>query len=121
MVRFGTFWEYETLVEAAEAEKSERTLQMLQVSNSGCLSSRVNWRQQCTTFALMPRAMATLATDAPGAPHSVITSLNSHGIAGVQARHYDGHNYGPSSFRVEPNSQNRWSSSSPVGMWAGCI
>jgi len=28
---------------------------------------------------------------------------------------------GPSSFRVEPNSQNRWSSSSPVGMWAGCI
>ena len=28
---------------------------------------------------------------------------------------------GPSSFRVEPNSQNRWSSSSPVGMWAGCL
>ena len=26
---------------------------------------------------------------------------------------------GPSSFRVEPNSENRWSSSSPVGMWAG--
>jgi hypothetical protein len=26
---------------------------------------------------------------------------------------------GPSSFRVEPNIQNRWSSSSPVGMWAG--
>ena len=28
---------------------------------------------------------------------------------------------GPSSFRVEPNSQNPWSSSSPVGMWAGCL
>jgi hypothetical protein len=28
---------------------------------------------------------------------------------------------GPSSFRVEPNIQNRWSSSSPVGMWAGCL
>ena len=28
---------------------------------------------------------------------------------------------GPSSFRVEPNGQNCWSSSSPVGMWAGCI
>lgn len=28
---------------------------------------------------------------------------------------------GPSSFRVEPNSQNQWSSSSPVGMWAGCF
>ena len=28
---------------------------------------------------------------------------------------------GPSSFSVEPNSQNRWSSSSPVGMWSGCI
>ena len=28
---------------------------------------------------------------------------------------------GPSSFRVESNSQNRCSSSSPVGMWAGCI
>ncbi len=28
---------------------------------------------------------------------------------------------GPSSFRVEPNSQNRGSSSSPGGMWAGCI
>ena len=28
---------------------------------------------------------------------------------------------GPSSFRVEPNSQNASSSSSPVGMWAGCI
>jgi len=30
-------------------------------------------------------------------------------------------NRGPSSFRVEPNSQNPWSSSSPVGMWAGCL
>ena len=29
--------------------------------------------------------------------------------------------FGPSSFRVEPHSQNRWSSSSPVGMWAGCL
>ena len=29
--------------------------------------------------------------------------------------------WGPSSFRVEPNSQNCWSSWSPVGMWAGCI
>ncbi len=28
---------------------------------------------------------------------------------------------GPSSFRVDSNTQNRWSSSSPVGMWAGCI
>ena len=28
---------------------------------------------------------------------------------------------GPSSFRVEPNIDNGWSSSSPVGMWAGCI
>ena len=28
---------------------------------------------------------------------------------------------GPSSFRVEPNSQNPWSSSGPVGMWAGCL
>jgi len=28
---------------------------------------------------------------------------------------------GPSSFRVEANSQNPWSSSSPVGMWAGCL
>jgi len=28
---------------------------------------------------------------------------------------------GPSSFRVEPHSQNRWLSSSPVGMWAGCL
>jgi len=28
---------------------------------------------------------------------------------------------GPSSFRVERDSQNHWSSSSPVGMWAGCI
>ena len=27
---------------------------------------------------------------------------------------------GPSSFRVEANSQNHWSSSSPVRMWAGC-
>jgi hypothetical protein len=26
---------------------------------------------------------------------------------------------GPSSFRVEPNGQNRWPSSSSVGMWAG--
>jgi hypothetical protein len=29
--------------------------------------------------------------------------------------------FGPSSFRVEPYSQNCWSSSSPVGMWAGCL
>ena len=28
---------------------------------------------------------------------------------------------GPSSFRVERDSQNCWSSSSPVGMWAGCL
>jgi len=28
---------------------------------------------------------------------------------------------GASSSRVEPNSQNRWSSPSPVGMWAGCL
>jgi hypothetical protein len=28
---------------------------------------------------------------------------------------------GSSSFRVEPNSQDDWSSSSPVGMWAGCL
>jgi hypothetical protein len=28
---------------------------------------------------------------------------------------------GPSSFRVEPNSQNGRSSSSPVGLWAGCL
>ncbi len=28
---------------------------------------------------------------------------------------------GPSSFRVEPNRQNGRSSSSPVGMWAGCL
>ena len=28
---------------------------------------------------------------------------------------------GPSSFRVEPNSRNRWSLLSPVGMWAGRI
>ena len=28
---------------------------------------------------------------------------------------------GPSSFRVEPNSQNHCSSSSPVGLWAGCL
>lgn len=29
--------------------------------------------------------------------------------------------FGPSSFRVERDSQNCWSSSSPVGMWAGCL
>jgi pimeloyl-ACP methyl ester carboxylesterase len=29
--------------------------------------------------------------------------------------------FGPSSFRVEPNRQNGRSSSSPVGMWAGCL
>ena len=28
---------------------------------------------------------------------------------------------GSSSFRVESNADNGWSSSSPVGMWAGCI
>ena len=27
----------------------------------------------------------------------------------------------PSSFRMEPNSQKRCPSSSPVGIWAGCI
>jgi hypothetical protein len=31
------------------------------------------------------------------------------------------HEQGPSSFRVEPNRQNGRSSSSPVGMWAGCL
>jgi len=31
------------------------------------------------------------------------------------------HCEGPSSFRVERDSQNCWSSSSPVGMWAGCL
>ena len=32
-----------------------------------------NWRQRCTTLALMPCAIATLATDAPGASHSHLT------------------------------------------------
>jgi len=34
---------------------------------------------------------------------------------------FSGTKEGPSSFRVEPHSQNRWLSSSPVGMWAGCL
>ena len=42
----------------------------------------------------------------------VVDALSYQGIA-----QWDG----PSSFRVEPNSQNCLSSSSPVGMWAGCL
>ncbi len=39
----------------------------------------------------------------------------------VEAPRFEMPRWGPSSFRVEPNSQNGWSSSRPVGMWAGCI
>ena len=44
-------------------------------------------------------------------------------VVGMEARTGAHHwaRLGPSSFRVEPNSQNRWSSSSPVDMWAGCL
>jgi hypothetical protein len=45
-----------------------------------------------------------------------------NGLLGTTIRSLAHHDYyGPSSFRVEPHSQNRWSSSSPVGMWAGCL
>lgn len=37
-------------------------------------STGANCRQRCTTLALMPRAIATLATDAPGTSHSATTS-----------------------------------------------
>jgi hypothetical protein len=47
--------------------------------------------------------------------------LHSIKIVCVTERQSKGGPDGPSSFRVEPNSQNRWSSSSPVGMWAGCL
>ena len=36
-------------------------------------SSRANCRQRCTTLALMPCAIATLATDAPGSLHAATT------------------------------------------------
>ena len=39
----------------------------------GAVVSRANCRQRCTTLALMPRAIATLATDAPPSSHSAST------------------------------------------------
>ena len=50
-----------------------------------------------------------------------IDSLPDDDEALTQQALIQAHETGPSSFRVEPNSQNRWSSSSPVGMWAGCL
>lgn len=45
-----------------------------------CLPSRASCRQRCTTLALMPHDIATLATEAPGASHSAITSLFSSSL-----------------------------------------
>ena len=49
-----------------------------------------------------------------------------HKMSGGKAHSTDSNMLGatredPSSFRVEPNNQNRWSSLRPVGMWAGCL
>ena len=43
------------------------------LSDLGTEELRASWRQRCTTLALMPRAIATLATDAPTASHSAST------------------------------------------------
>jgi adenine-specific DNA-methyltransferase len=59
-------------------------------------------------------AVANGPADAPW--HTLIEADNYHALQLLEYLYA-----GPSSFRVVPNTQNSWSSSSPVGMWAGCI
>lgn len=60
----------------------------------------------------------------PGSPGLEDLGLQIMEVRGdfvAYAQQLPGQHNGPSSFRVEPNSQNPWSSSGPVGMWAGCL
>ena len=43
------------------------------LAGTGDLPSRASCRQRCTTLALMPCDIATLATDAPDPSHSATT------------------------------------------------